>query len=86
MMARIIAVADTFDAITTVRPYQTPMSYEQAIARVNELRGPAFDCGVVDAFNRACALGEIRLDAEQSDAVPTSADVTDHVPVPTGVD
>ena len=37
-MARIIAVADTFDAITTVRPYQEPMTFEFAMARINELR------------------------------------------------
>ena len=57
LMARIIAVADTFDAITTVRPYQQPMSFERAVARINELRGDALDERVVDAFNRACEMG-----------------------------
>jgi HD-GYP domain-containing protein (c-di-GMP phosphodiesterase class II) len=57
LMARIIAVADTFDAITTVRPYQQPMSFERAVARINELRGDALDEQVVDAFNRACEMG-----------------------------
>jgi HAMP domain-containing protein len=60
-MARIIAVADTFDAITTNRPYQRRMTFEQAVARINELKGPALDDEVVEAFNRACHAGLIRL-------------------------
>jgi len=61
-MARIIAVADTFDAITTVRPYQNPMSFESATARINELRGDSLDTEVVDAFNSACDKGLMDLD------------------------
>jgi len=53
MMARIIAVADTFDAITTNRPYQKCMTFEQGRARINELCGRYLDARVVDAFNRA---------------------------------
>ena len=37
MIARIIAVADTYDAITTVRPYQQPMTFARAVERINEL-------------------------------------------------
>lgn len=62
MMARIIAVADTFDAITTSRPYQQPMTFERAKARIDELRGVALDKDVVDAFRRACAKGTIHLE------------------------
>jgi len=58
-MARIIAVADTYDAITTVRPYQQPMTDEAALARVAELRGPALDATVVDAFFRAYRSGKV---------------------------
>ncbi len=60
LMARIIAVADTFDAITTDRPYQRRMTEERAVARINELRGEALDGAVVDAFNRAWSAGRIR--------------------------
>jgi HD-GYP domain-containing protein (c-di-GMP phosphodiesterase class II) len=72
-MAKIIAVADTFDAITTVRPYQQPMTFERACARVNELRAVALDADVVDAFNRACASGRIKLadrEAVSKDELP----------------
>ncbi len=60
LMARIIAVADTFDAITTNRPYQKRMSFEQGRARINELRGKYLDSGVVEAFNRAYDEGLFR--------------------------
>jgi HD-GYP domain-containing protein (c-di-GMP phosphodiesterase class II) len=73
MMARIIAVADTFDAITTARPYQEPMSFEAALRRIEELKGAALDPDVVEAFNRACAAGRIRL--EQRAAAELSAAV-----------
>ncbi len=65
LMARIIAVADTFDAITTARPYQNPMSFDAARRRINELKGAALDQDVVEAFNRACQRGLIRLEEEE---------------------
>jgi len=58
LQARIIAVADTLDAMTTVRPYQTAYTFEQAVARINDLNGKAFDPEVVEAFNRAYEAGE----------------------------
>ena len=61
LMARIIAVADTFDAITTVRPYQQPMTFERACARINELRGDSLDADVVDAFNRLVTCGKLHV-------------------------
>ncbi len=58
LQARIIAVADTLDAMTTVRPYQQAFTFEQAAARINDLKGKAFDPEVVEAFNRAYEAGE----------------------------
>jgi HD-GYP domain-containing protein (c-di-GMP phosphodiesterase class II) len=60
MMARIIAVADTFDAITTVRPYQSPMTFDEALARLNELKKNHLDEKIVEAFNQAYRMGLIR--------------------------
>ena len=40
MMARIIAVADTFDAITTNRPYQSAMDLDYALERIRSLASP----------------------------------------------
>lgn len=68
LMARIIAVADTYDAITTVRPYQNPMTFEEAVARINDLRGEALDERVVEAFNQACGKGLMNLDRSDEEA------------------
>jgi|CXWL01.1.fsa_nt_gi putative nucleotidyltransferase with HDIG domain len=61
LIARIVAVADTFDAITTNRPYQAAFDLEQAIGTVKRLAGSRFDAKVVTAFLRAHEGGEIRL-------------------------
>ena len=59
LMARVIAVADAFDAMTTHRPYQKAMSFAQAQERLNVLKGAAFDERIVEAFNRAYQQGLI---------------------------
>jgi len=74
LMARIIAVADSFDAMTTHRPYQTAMTFDAAHKRLNDLKGTAFDERIVDAFNRAYTERQIQpsgspQEAEQLPAV-----------------
>jgi HD-GYP domain-containing protein (c-di-GMP phosphodiesterase class II) len=59
MQARIVSVADTFDAMTTDRPYQKGMSLEEAIARIKTLVGTRYDPKVVDALVEACESGQI---------------------------
>jgi putative nucleotidyltransferase with HDIG domain len=61
LMARIVAVADTFDAITTNRPYQKAYEPAFAVQRVRELAGKRFDAKVVTAFLRAFEGGEIQM-------------------------
>ena len=63
IMARIIAVADTLDAMTTNRPYQSAMDLEFAMNKIMELAGTKFDRAVVDALDRAVRAGKIRLTA-----------------------
>jgi HD-GYP domain-containing protein (c-di-GMP phosphodiesterase class II) len=63
LMARIIAVADTLDAITTNRPYQSAMDLEFAMNRVRALTGTKFDKAVVDALERAVRAGKLHLTA-----------------------
>jgi hypothetical protein len=48
--ARIIAVVDAFDAMTTTRPYREALPVERAIAELRRERGHQFDPAVVDAF------------------------------------
>jgi putative nucleotidyltransferase with HDIG domain len=48
--ARIFAVADAYDAMTSVRPYRQPLSHAAALAEIDRCRGTQFDPRVVDAF------------------------------------
>lgn len=50
--ARIFAVADVFDALTTVRPYRNPLSCREAADLIKKESGSHFDPDVVDAFLR----------------------------------
>jgi HD-GYP domain-containing protein (c-di-GMP phosphodiesterase class II) len=63
MMARIIAVADTLDAITTNRPYQSAMDLDYALERIRSLAVTKFDPTVVAALETAVAAGRLRLSA-----------------------
>ena len=62
-MARIIAVADTLDAMTTNRPYQTAMDLEYALGRIKALAGSKFDETIVSALESAVKAGKLRLTA-----------------------
>lgn len=56
--ARIVAVADTFDVLTTDRPYRRAVSPTEALLRVLDDAGPRLDPMVVAALHRV--LGEYR--------------------------
>jgi len=49
-LARILSVADAFDAMTTARPYRPAKSVEEARAEIVSLRGLQFDPEVADVF------------------------------------
>ncbi|MBV9809867.1 MAG: HD-GYP domain-containing protein [Solirubrobacterales bacterium] len=51
--ARIIAVADTFDAMTSVRPYRPAASHKQALEALVDASGTQLDPAVVRAFLRS---------------------------------
>ena len=50
--ARIIAIADTYDAMTTERPYRGPLPKDHVIAVLKEQKGKQFDPELVDIFVR----------------------------------
>ncbi len=58
-VARIIGVADTFDAMTTTRPYQKAMTLEYVINRMKQMSGSRFDPEVIDAFMAAVDAGDM---------------------------
>ncbi len=59
--ARIIAVADTFDAMTTDRPYRKGLSFDAAFDELKKHAQEQFDPKVVEAFFRAYREMEIVL-------------------------
>jgi HD-GYP domain-containing protein (c-di-GMP phosphodiesterase class II) len=59
MQARIVSVADTFDAMTTDRPYQKAMELDDALALIKTFVGTRYDGRVVDALVEACESGRI---------------------------
>ncbi len=48
--ARLMALADVYDALISRRVYKAPMSHEQAVEIISEGRGVHFDPDIVDAF------------------------------------
>lgn len=58
LYGRIVAIADVFDAMTSIRPYKAAFSVETAVDAIRAGRGNHFDPDVVDAFLEI--LDEIR--------------------------
>jgi putative two-component system response regulator len=58
--ARIVAVADAFDAITTDRPYHKARSLEEAYEEIRGASGSRYDPKVIAALEAAWQAGEIR--------------------------
>ena len=52
LLARIISVADAFDAMTSDRVYRTKMDLSQAIEQLEKGKGTQFDEKVVDVFEK----------------------------------
>jgi len=70
LLARIVAVADTYDAITTTRPYRKEKTSNEAVQVLLEGRGTQFDPYIVDVFvnNRLYEKDYISKDKIESEA------------------
>ena len=64
MQARIVAIADTFDAMTTNRPYQKAMEINYVVEKIKSFAGTRFDPRVVDAFVNAVKRGDIQIEEQ----------------------
>jgi response regulator RpfG family c-di-GMP phosphodiesterase len=62
LVARIAAVADSFDAMTSHRPYRRGRTLDEAVAELRRHAGTQFDPAAVAAFERAIADGEVSVD------------------------
>jgi HD-GYP domain-containing protein (c-di-GMP phosphodiesterase class II) len=58
--ARVIAVADSFDAMTSDRPYRKGMTVQKAADILHQGRGGQWDASIVDAFLRTIS-GQLDL-------------------------
>jgi putative nucleotidyltransferase with HDIG domain len=74
LLARIIGVADTFDAMTTDRPYQAAMDTEYVVRIINSLAHTKFDPKVVQALTTLFERGEL--------APPKASQPAEPVPPP----
>ncbi len=50
----IVSVVDAYDAMTTCRPYNTPLAHDEAIEELRRCAGTQFDGVVVEAFASVC--------------------------------
>jgi len=74
LIARIIAVADTWDAMTSKRPYQDPLTSEQALSLMEKFKGKSFDPAVVDALSSLVRRRREKGDrVSLADPLPTMA-------------
>jgi HD-GYP domain-containing protein (c-di-GMP phosphodiesterase class II)/CBS domain-containing protein len=64
MQARIVAIADTFDAMTTNRPYQKAMEVSYVVEKIKSFAGTRFDPRVVEAFVNAVKRGDIQIEEQ----------------------
>jgi HD-GYP domain-containing protein (c-di-GMP phosphodiesterase class II) len=61
LLARVIAVGDTFDALTTNRPYQQAHTPDQALQIIRNLAGKRLDPKAVEALLAVYARGDIKI-------------------------
>ena len=59
--ARILAIADSFDAMTSTRPYRSPKTPEDALEELQRCAGTHFDPELVTEFAAAWSEGELDM-------------------------
>ncbi len=73
-LARVVAVADAFDAMVSDRPYRTGLSLQEAVRRIASDRGTHFDPRVVDAMIVVAQSGELKRIARAQHLTPETRD------------
>lgn len=66
--ARILAVADSFEAMISKRPYRRKLSLSQAVAEIVKFSGEQFDPIIVDAFVRVIKRSKSKIFKSKNDA------------------
>src|SRR3989441_12469524 len=83
LLPRIIAVADTFDALTTNRPYQEARDPEAALHIIHNLSGKRLDPTAVAALTAIYERGEIRIQQPSVQAASPSTQASPAKSLPT---
>lgn len=78
LIARIVAVADAFDALTTQRPYRSAHSVAEATTVLHERAGTHFDPAVCDALDKALARHEWAVTARTEGQLAAAGSAIDH--------
>ena len=73
---RIISVADTFDAVTTDRPYQKGRDFPQGLEILRKHAGSKYDPIVVDALHAAYSKGDLRGHEIRRQTIETAPQLT----------
>ena len=77
LSARVMAVADVFDALTSRRSYKAPFTLEKAMSIISEGAGKHFDPQVVEAFNESAEKVQEVLDKFSDENDPAQPDAKD---------
>jgi len=72
VLARILAIADVYDALTSRRAYREPWTPERALAHIRSGAGSHFDPACVTAFEQLMAAEELELAARHGTAAEAS--------------
>jgi HD-GYP domain-containing protein (c-di-GMP phosphodiesterase class II) len=82
LLARVIAVADTFDALTTNRPYQQAHDPVEALRIIDNLSGKRLDPRAVTALMAVFYRGEIRIQKPVTQTLPLASSAPVVTPAP----
>ena len=81
LQAKIVSVADTFDAMTIDRPYSKGMTLQDSLDRIRSFVGTRYDGKVVEALVQACADGQIGIGTVKLNQKPSQPKIhTSQIP------
>jgi HD-GYP domain-containing protein (c-di-GMP phosphodiesterase class II) len=89
LQAKIVSVADTFDAMTIDRPYQKALELNDALERIRNFVDTRYDASVVHALIEACEAGEVANGIVRQKAMVrdnANTQTSPPIPPPPGVD
>ena len=82
LQAKIVSVADTFDAMTIDRPYQKGMDLTSALERLRSFVGTRYEGDVVEALVEACNAGEVANGIVRQLAAKRANEIAGPIPKP----